>query len=272
MLLHSMKTISTSYEIVGDVRLAYVERGSGAPLVFIHGLGSSLQDWTPQLDHFAPHYRTVALDLRGHGDSDKPRGRYNMRLFDSDLAGLLEIVDAAPAHIIGLSLGGMVAFQLAVDYPQLVRSLIIVNSAPAVVPQNMNQRWQFKQREWIVRFLGMRRMGRVLADRLLPETKQQRLHDLFVERWAANEPHAYLSALRAIVDWSVFERLDEIQQPILVVSADQDYTTPEQKRAWMEHLPSARLEVIQNSRHMTPLDQPEAFNAALEAFLNEAHD
>ena len=261
-----------SYEIIGDVRLAYVARGDGAPLVFVHGLGSSLRDWTTQVDHFAPHYRTIAVDLRGHGDSDKPRGRYTMRLFASDLAGLLQVLGAAPAHIVGLSLGGMVAFQLAVDHPELVRRLAIVNSAPAVVPQNLKQKWQFKQREWIVRFLGMRRMGRVLADRLLPEIKQQPLHDLFVERWAANEPHAYLSALRAIVGWSVFENLNEIQKPVLVISADQDYTTPEQKRTWMEHLPNARLEVIQNSRHMTPLDQPAAFNTVLETFLNDARN
>ena len=257
------------YQTIGDLRLAYTERGDGVALVFVHGLGSSMHDWSAQLDHFAPHYRAIALDLRGHGDSDKPAGRYSMRLFAADLAGLLEMIDAAPAHIVGLSLGGMVAFELAVNHPQLVRSLVIVNSAPAVVPRTLTQKWQFKKREWIVRFLGMRRMGRVLADRLLPDAQQKALHDGFVERWSANQPRAYLSALRAIVGWSVFDRIDTIDRPVLVVSADQDYTSPDQKRAWMQRLPNAHLEVIANSRHMTPLDQPAAFNHALDAFLDQ---
>jgi len=251
------------------IRLAYRSEGRGPALLFIHGLGSSTQDWPHQLEYFSRKYRCLALDLRGHGQSDKPPGPYSISMFAKDVADLLEDTGAQPVSVVGLSLGGMVGFQLAVDHPHLITKLVVVNSAPAVVPQTWRQKMQFKQREWIVRFLGMRRMGQVLADRLLPEPWQSDLHRTFVARWSGNDPRAYLASLRAIVGWSVYDQISAIRQPVLVISADQDYTTPEQKRAWLQRIPNARLQVVSNSRHMTPLDQPDAFNAVLEAFLTE---
>lgn len=252
---------------VNTIQLHYELHGRGDPLLFIHGLGSSSRDWASQIAYFAPRYRVIAVDLRGHGRSEKPPGPYSIPQFADDLARLLVAMDVHGAHVVGLSLGGMVAFQLALDHPQTVRSLCIVNSAPAVVPRTLRQRLQFKQREWIVRFLGMRRMGTVLARRLLPEPQQRQMHETFIERWAGNDRAAYLAALRAIVGWSVLDRIGDLRLPVLVVSADRDYTTPQQKQAWLKLLPDARLEVINNSRHLTPLDQAQAFNAALDRFL-----
>ena len=106
------------YQFVNGIRLRYETWGVGStPLVLIHGLGSSADDWFLQLPAFAPHYLCVAVDLRGHGLSDKPAGRYTVGLFAADVAALLHELDLAPAHILGLSLGGMVAQQLAVAQP-----------------------------------------------------------------------------------------------------------------------------------------------------------
>ena len=109
--------------------------GSGTtPLVLLHGLGSSADDWFLQLPAFAPHYLCVAVDLRGHGLSDKPAGRYSVGSFAADVAGLIRTLDLAPAHILGLSLGGMVAQQMAIAHPQVVRSLVLLNTLPGVWP------------------------------------------------------------------------------------------------------------------------------------------
>jgi len=253
---------------VNGIRLYYEDLGTGPAVVFVHGLGSSTRDWSAQLQHFKTRHRVIALDLRGHGRSDKPSGPYSIPLFAEDLSQFLVELAVTPACIVGLSLGGMVGFQLGVDHPQQVARLVIVNSGPAVVPRTLRQKWEFKRREWIVRLLGMRRMGQVLADRLLPEPAQRQLHDQFVDRWEQNDRRAYLASLRAIVGWTVLNQIPELAVPVLVISADNDYTTPEQKRAWMALLRDARLEVVSGSRHMTPIDQPEAFNAVMEGFLD----
>src|SRR5439155_12833482 len=94
--------------------------------------GSSKRDWEPQVAELAKTYRVITVDLRGHGQSDKPAGPYTIPEFAADVAGLLESLHASPAHIVGLSLGGGVAFQLAVNYPALLKSLTIVNSGPSM--------------------------------------------------------------------------------------------------------------------------------------------
>lgn len=98
--------------------LHYEEYGHGTPLVLIHGLGSSSQDWELQIPVLARHYRLVVVDVRGHGRSDKPRERYSIQGFTYDLIALFEHLDLPPAHVVGLSMGGMIAFQLAVDEPR----------------------------------------------------------------------------------------------------------------------------------------------------------
>ncbi|MEZ4456246.1 MAG: alpha/beta fold hydrolase [Gemmatimonadales bacterium] len=101
--------------------LAHSVQGTGPAVVLLHGLGSSKADWGPQVAALSAGYRTIAVDLRGHGDSPHPEGRWTLPEFASDVADLLRRLDAAPAHLVGLSLGGMVAFQLLADHPELVR-------------------------------------------------------------------------------------------------------------------------------------------------------
>ena len=100
---------------LGDIRLYYEDFGEGEPLLFIHGLGSSTRDWENQVRYFSDRYRVVVPDLRGHGNSEKPPGPYSIPLFADDIAELITTLDLAPTHVVGLSLGGFVASQLAVE-------------------------------------------------------------------------------------------------------------------------------------------------------------
>jgi 3-oxoadipate enol-lactonase len=252
---------------VGDVALHYKVKGQGQPVLFIHGLGSSARDWELQVPEFRERYQVVTFDLRGHGQSDKPRGPYSIPLFAADTAGLMVGLGLAPAHVVGISLGGMVALQLAVSDAALVRSLIVVNAGPEFVVRTARDRLQVLQRQLIVRLLGMRKMGEVLSQRLFPKPEQEDLRRQFVERWAENDPRAYREAMRAIVGWSVAEHLGAIQCPTLLVAADHDYTPVAVKEATVAQMPHAELAVIADSRHATPVERPEEFNAAVLAFL-----
>ena len=247
--------------------LHYEEYGHGTPLILIHGLGSSSQDWELQIPVLARHYRLIVVDVRGHGRSDKPRERYSIRGFTFDLLALIEHLDLPPAHVVGLSMGGMIAFQLAVDEPSRVKSLCIVNSAPQVKLRSADDYWQWFKRWSLARLLGMDTIGRALGSKLFPKPEQAALRQKMAERWAKNDKRAYLASFDAIVGWGVQERLSRVTCPTLVISAERDYTPVALKEAYVRLLSDAHLVVIADSRHATPLDQPHRFNQTLLEFL-----
>ena len=90
---------------LNDIGLYYEIIGEGAPLLFIHGLGSSIRDWEPQVDFFAERYKVILFDVRGHGKSSKPPGPYSIPQFAADTANLLEKLEVAPVHVVGISMG-----------------------------------------------------------------------------------------------------------------------------------------------------------------------
>jgi pimeloyl-ACP methyl ester carboxylesterase len=254
---------------VNGVELYYEIHGSGEPALLVHGLGSSTLDWEPQIAALAQRFQVIAFDVRGHGRSGKPRQRYSVRLFAEDTAALIRALGLGPVHVVGISMGGMIAFQLAVTAPELVRSLTIVNSGPAMLVRTLAQRMMIWTRIAIVRFRGMRKMGEVLAGRLLPKPEHAALRAQFIERWAANDATAYLSALQGLINWDVTAALERIDCPVLVVGADQDYTPSAFKEAYTARIRGAKLVIIEDSRHMLPVERAEPFNAALLAFLSE---
>ncbi len=253
--------------LINDMHMYYDRLGDGEPLLFLHGLGSSSRDWELQTNYFSDRYQVITVDTRGHGRSGKPPGPYTIDLFTRDIVALHQVLDLGPMHVVGLSMGGMIAFQLAVDQPSLVHTLTIVNSGPALILNTLKLKLSFKKREWIVRLFGMRKMGKVLADTLLPESHQRDLHKTFIDRWAENDRKAYLNSLRALIGWSVADRIHSIRCPTLIVSADQDYTPVAYKHAYAAAISSADVAVIKHSRHMSSIDQPEAFNRTLDEFL-----
>ena len=257
---------------IGEVELYYEIRGQGDPLLLIHGLGSSSRDWEYQIEPFSQNYQVVAMDVRGHGRSAKPPGPYSIPLFAADAAELIRALRLVPAHVVGISMGGMIGLQLAVDAPDLVRSLVVVNAGPEMIVRTWRERWQLLQRQLIVRVLGLRKMGEVLGGRLFPKPEQGDLRQLFAERWAENDPRAYREAMNALVGWSVTDWLEAIACPVLVVAADQDYTPVEAKAAYVQRLPRAELQIIADSRHATPVEHPEPFNQVLRDFLRRQPD
>ncbi len=115
---------------IDDVTFHYETKGQGQPVLFLNGLGMSALDWEKQVACFSKEYQVITFDYRGQGSSDNPAGPYSIALFCDDTVRLLRSINAWPAHLVGLSMGGMIAFQMAVSHPELVRSMIIVNSGP----------------------------------------------------------------------------------------------------------------------------------------------
>lgn len=255
------------YLSVDGTRLYYENEETGAPLLFVHGLGSSTRDWHEQVGPFAKHYRVLRIDLRGHGRSDRPEGPYHMATFAREVAVALQRLDAAPAHVVGLSMGGMVALQLAADAPQLVRSLVVVNSAADMRLRTWRDVWFYLSRRTAVQGLGMRRVGRILAHRLFVKPEQEALRREFVRRWAENDKQGYLWSVDAIMGWSIVDRLPSITAPTLLVSSEHDYTPISDKNRIAAVMPRAALAVVEDARHALPVEKPDAFNGLLRDFL-----
>jgi pimeloyl-ACP methyl ester carboxylesterase len=254
----------------GPMALQVLDVGQGEPVLLLHGLGSRGSDWDLQLPGLREHYRVIVPDLRGHGASPKPPGPYSLSAMAADVVALLARLESGPVHVVGLSMGGMIGFQLTVDQPVLVRSLVVVNSTPDLVPRTAGERWQIARRRWLARLMGPARTGRFLAPRLFPKPEQAAFREMLVTEWATNDKAAYVAALEACLGWSVLGDVGSIRCPVLVISGDRDYLPLDAKRAYTALIPGAELVIITDSGHATPIDQAEQFNELLLSFLARA--
>jgi pimeloyl-ACP methyl ester carboxylesterase len=252
---------------LGSIEIYYEIHGQGDPLLLIHGLGSSSQDWEMQQPQFSSHFQVIAVDLRGHGRSGKPPGPYSIPLFAEDINQLIRALELSSVHLLGISLGGMVAFQLALDCPGLIRSLVIVNSVPELIARTLRDRISYWQRLLITRVFGLEKMGRVLAERFFPEPEQVEIREIFVRRWSENQKPSYLASLKAAYGWSVLERLGEIQAPTLVIGAERDYFSNDEKAVYTRLMPNAELVILSNAGHALPAEKPTEFNRIVDTFL-----
>jgi 3-oxoadipate enol-lactonase len=256
--------------VEGAVRLHYVEAGQGAPLVLLHGLGASHLDWEPQLAAFAPHRRVIAPDLRGHGQSDRPRGPYGIERWAADGWRLLDAIAPGPVALLGHSMGGAVALQMALKRPQAVTRLIISNSVPSFRPRTLGERVEVWMRQALMTLLGPQRLGEIMAQRMFPHPEHDALRQRHVARSAANDRHVYLASIRALTRWSVVKRLSRLTMPTLVLVAEHDYFPRADSEAFLAALPNGQLRFFAGARHGLPLERPDAFNAAVLEFLGAA--
>jgi len=252
---------------VNGIDIYYRITGEGEPLLLIHGHGSSSRDWEYQVDYFAKDYQVITVDIRGCGKSSKPAGPYSLGLFAVDLAALLDKLDTGVVHVLGISMGGMIAFELALGFPQLVKSMVIVNGYPETRIETWNERLMVLRRFLMLDLLGMKNTGKLLGKLLFIKPEQEGLRKLFVQRWAENDKRAYRESLKALINWDVEAQLGEIQCPVLVVASDDDYLPLKEKRAYTAKIPNARLVVIDDARHAVTVEKPDEFNKVVKEFL-----
>lgn len=237
------------------------------PLVLLHGLGSSGEDWALQQAFFCEKFPVVTLDLRGHGRSSVGRDWPTIKDYASDVHAVLGEVRCEGAHLMGLSLGGAVALQFALDWPESTHSLTIVNAFAKL---------QVGPRGWIralgrLFFLAIGRMdwvGAWIAAGIFPHPEQDAWRKAAAERIGSNPRSAYLRSLWAVARFNAIPRLHEIEVPTLIVAGEQDSTVSlEAKRILAEKISEARLEIIPDSGHATPYDASDRLNQLVLDFL-----
>ncbi len=236
--------------------------------LLLHGLGSCGDDWALQVLALLPRYTVLAPDLRGQGDSPMSAGWPGIADLAGDVLDLLDRLQIECVHLVGLSLGGAVALQLAVDAPTRLRSLTAVNAFARLRASRGSLR-RGLERTWLAATGRMDELGRRVADGLFPDSGQEAFRAAAAARLAGNRPLTYIKLLTAVSRFNLRSRLGEIRAPTLVVAGEQDTTVPLScKLELAEHIPGARLVRFTGSRHVTPLDAAGRFNARLLEFLD----
>jgi 3-oxoadipate enol-lactonase len=246
----------------------YLVRGRGEPLLLIHGLGCSGADWAFQVAALEKRFRIIIPDLPGSGHSPAPRDGYTIEGFAATLWSLLDHLGVRRTNIIGFSLGGAVAFEMAARRPSCVPRLGLINSLATYRPDDLRKWLETHVTATLVRLLGMRRAAWLLAARLFPEPWQRAMRRHAAVTLGAVPVGSYLGSGFALTRWSISDRLHRLKSRILLIAAEHDFTPLEEKRALAVTL-GADLVVIRGSRHGTPFDSINATNASLIALLTD---
>ncbi|MFB6285436.1 MAG: alpha/beta fold hydrolase [Candidatus Bipolaricaulia bacterium] len=253
------------------IRIAYDRRGQGPSLVMIAGIGYGAWVFEKQLPAFTPHFDTIAFDNRGVGDSDKPDEPYSIDLFAQDTLGLMDALDIERAHVLGVSQGGMVALQMALDAPDRVARLILgatTHGGPNIDYPDME----------VIQFLGQRsgtpeerfQKGLELsfsdAFRRSNPPELERLRDQLRDRRQPDD--AYNRQAMAPITFNAEPRLGEIIHPALVITGSADRVVPPANSERLaEKLPNAQLEILNGAGHLCFIERAETFNQTAIQFL-----
>jgi pimeloyl-ACP methyl ester carboxylesterase len=251
------------YLQTNDIITYYEVTGKGEPLVFIHGLGSSSEDWKFQIDYFSKYYNVLVYDIRGHGKSQKPIQKYSIEQFAKDCYELILQLGFSTIHVVGFSLGGTIAFQLAVMHLNIIKSLTIVNSLPEVRIKDYGIIFKIKLRLLLVRVFGLYITSLILSKQLFSGRNNAQIRREFIRKWHKNDKKAYLASVKSLIGWSVKPYLNLINVPTLIISSEFDYTSVESKKEIVRMLPKAQLIIVKNSRHALPVENPIEFNKIL---------
>lgn len=242
----------------------------GAPVVMLsQSLACSSAMWRPQLPVLEAKYRVLAYDTRGHGQSGAPAGEYSLDMLGDDAVALLDALGIDAVHWVGLSMGGMVGQNLGLRAPGRVHSLTLCDTSSRIPPE-MEPTWL--ERIDIARQKGMTALVDSTVERWFTEpyrAKNPPEIDRVRQLILATPPDGYIGCCHAIRRLDYSGRLGEIDKPTHVIVGEQDPATPvAAAQAIQAGIAGAKLTVIPNASHLSNIEQPAAFNAALTGFLN----
>lgn len=249
-------------------RIYWDEQGSGDPILLIMGLGYPSYLWHRTRPVLKERYRAIALDNRGSGQSDAPAGPYTIAMMASDAAAALDAAGVERAHVFGLSMGGMIAQEFALQYPGRVRSLILGCTAPGG-PNAM--RAEKRVSELLMsRDMSPEDHARAMRPYVYDSsTPLERIEeDLAIRRQWFPKPDAYAAQLQGIFAWEAYSRLQKITAPTLVIHGETDQLVPAGNGELIAaRITGAQLVKLPHASHIFTTDQPEASLKAIMGFL-----
>lgn len=252
---------------IRGVNLHYLEAGKGKALVCFHSTPASAQFYRPQLEHFAHAYRVIAVDLRGHGDSDKPRGLYRISEFLQDFIHIFDALELKDFVLVGCSVGGIVAQLYAMENAANLRGLVLIGS-----PCSRRGRDVAAFRK-AVREKGWEKVVRGLVDKQLYRATSSDIKEWAIQEYLKTPLHVRQAEEEALLaDVHHTDRLHEISTPTLLVAGEaEDREIFDQMELMSHRIPNAEWHVLPGAAHVANFEKPVEFNAILERFLQRVH-
>jgi proline-specific peptidase len=257
---------------LGNQVINYVEKGFGDPIFLLHGVGMDHTMWHNQIDFLSISHRVIAFDMIGHGESAKPEKSYCLKDFVQQLYTLMNHLEIDQAHIVGFSMGGMVAQLFGIIYPEKCKSLCFMSAVA--------NRTKEQQQTVINRVRQVEREGHLAT---INAAISRWFNDSFYHqhpeiiksvknRLETNDPKSYLKAYTvfATADQELWEKLDQISCPTLIITGENDIgSSPEMAQQMKGKIKSSELIIVPSIRHMLPIEGKEAVNKALQTFVSK---
>jgi len=241
-------------------RIAVSIEGSGPLVLFLHGIRGNRRNWNLQLPVFAQHFRAAAWDARGYGDSDDYEGPLHFEHFTGDVLRVVEHLKANKLHLVGLSMGGRIARNVALHYPERLHSLTLINSTPGFDSLSTDQ---------VRRFVVERKTRTADSVRqLLGSRARPGAFEELTESISLLHEKSYLKTVEASVAQDRAAPIERIRVPTLIIGGDEDMVyPPDLAHEMARRIPGAQLVMMEGGGHLVNLEQPERFNAAVLPFL-----
>ncbi len=259
----------------GGAKIYYEVRGSGPPLVLIEGLGYASWMWTMQTDDLSKDHKLIIFDNRGVGKSDKPNYPYTINMFSDDLKAVLDSTNEMSAHILGVSMGGMIAQEFALRHPERVRSLILVSThhgGPDVepAPQDVLQAMFGEPPPDIKseKELYIYKMSYAFAKGWIE--KNRKLLEKIIELRLKEIPpwEAYMNQVHAAVTFNASKEVSKINKPVLIIHGEQDRVVPVSNALKLHSkIKNSMLIILKNTGHLLIIERAKDFNNLVREFV-----
>ena len=243
------------------VKLNFITKGEGHPIIFVHGLGESSESWLEQVEFFAAHgFKAIAVDLRGHGRSEAGNDRIEMGGIAGDLLEMMRSLQLNAAHFCGLSMGALVVLEVYKEEPSSFLSMTLVSSLPQYPPAQTQA----------LENMSMKEIGDQIASAAVGPAASMELKKNIARVIATTNKRAYIESAETACAQDYTTLLPTIRVPVLLVSGELDYITPPESAMFMQkRIANARLESIKGVGHLTNREKPSEFNKLLLSFMSE---
>jgi 3-oxoadipate enol-lactonase len=256
-------------------RLAVDHMGEGKLVICMHGIGGNRTNWHDQLPEFGRHFHAASWDARGYGMSDDYEGPLDFHDFARDLVRVLDRFGARKAHLVGLSMGGLIAMDFHALFPERVATLTICDSLPGFGHLSPEQSREFirLRLEPLLAGKELKDIAGGVAQSLIAKSSPPAVFQRVVDSMCALHKQSYIKTIEGSANSGLQIELEKIRVPAHVVVGEHDLLTPPAlARSMAERIPGARLTIIEGAAHLPNIERPREFNAAVLPFLLEHRD
>lgn len=251
----------------------YIDVGNGPEtIIFSHGLLFSNAMFAKQVEHLKDRYRCIAFDHRGQGGSPVTKDGYDMDTLSEDAIALIEKLDIGPCHFAGLSMGGFVAMRVALRRPDLIKSIILIDTSAE--PEPAENKPKYGRLNFVARWFGLRPvinqvMPILFGKTFMNDPARANERKYWADQICANNRIGITRAVSGVIDRKgVYDAIGDIDKPTLILVGEEDTATvPAKSERIQEKISGSKLVLIPHAGHSSTIEEPDTINAALDEFL-----